>query len=245
MSQNYQTVTSASDTAAAAWAKYNSTIDALVTQHSGSSAPSTTHPYMLWLDTSGGSAALKIRNGGDSGWITLFDTISKTSGTTPTGAGLVSGTSAAFTTAAPTSAVAASSATDLVRKQEVDARKEIVAINLGDISATTVFYALCHSAAVTISRAAVVTAASLTSSATDHWEINVRNVTAANYLKAAAYDTDPAVDGDLTAAACNDVGLDQNLTLSADDLLRFEFNKNGSIGNLTSVTVFLEYTLAT
>lgn len=62
MSQNYVAIDTSTtgDTVASAAAKTNNNFDALLTLHSGSSAPTTTAAYMLWLDTSGASAVLKI-----------------------------------------------------------------------------------------------------------------------------------------------------------------------------------------
>lgn len=48
----------------------NSALAAIVSNNSGSSAPSTTYAYQLWYDTT--SDILKIRNADDDAWITLF-----------------------------------------------------------------------------------------------------------------------------------------------------------------------------
>jgi len=51
----------------------NNALSAILTNNSGSSAPSTTSAYMLWYDTS--NHMLKIRNGSNDDWIVLFDLV--------------------------------------------------------------------------------------------------------------------------------------------------------------------------
>ena len=59
----------ANGTGAAVRSDINNVLDAVVSQNSGSSAPSTTFSYQLWADTSAG--LLKIRNGANNAWVTL------------------------------------------------------------------------------------------------------------------------------------------------------------------------------
>ena len=62
MAQNTWTIPSVSTTKATALGNWNDQIENLVTLHSGTSAPSTTFPFMWWADTTnnifGTSAAL-------------------------------------------------------------------------------------------------------------------------------------------------------------------------------------------
>src|SRR6185312_4055192 len=51
-------------------ADLNLALAAIVSQNSGSSAPSPTFAYQLWVDTSS-NATLKIRNAANSAWITI------------------------------------------------------------------------------------------------------------------------------------------------------------------------------
>lgn len=46
-------------------------LQSLRSQFAGSSAPSSTEAYMLWLDTSGTTNTLKQRNAADSAWLTV------------------------------------------------------------------------------------------------------------------------------------------------------------------------------
>lgn len=68
----------------------NSVLAAVVSQNSGSTAPSTTYAYQWWIDSGVSPALLKLRNGANSAWITIGDV-------TLTNLGLVSTTGATFT----------------------------------------------------------------------------------------------------------------------------------------------------
>ena len=59
----------ANGTGAAVRTDINNVLDAVVSQNSGSSAPTTTFSYQQWADTSSG--LLKIRNGANNAWVTL------------------------------------------------------------------------------------------------------------------------------------------------------------------------------
>lgn len=52
-------------------ADLNLALLALVTQSAGSSAPSTTYPFQYWVDTSGITPALKIRDATNTSWVTV------------------------------------------------------------------------------------------------------------------------------------------------------------------------------
>lgn len=67
MSQNSLGV--ANGPGAAVRAAVNNALNSLVTNNSGSGAPSTTYAYMLWADTT--NDLLKIRNAANSAWITI------------------------------------------------------------------------------------------------------------------------------------------------------------------------------
>ena len=59
----------ANGTGAAVRTDINNVLDAVVSQNSGSSAPSTTFSYQYWADTTAG--LLKIRNGANNAWVTV------------------------------------------------------------------------------------------------------------------------------------------------------------------------------
>ena len=68
----------------------NSVLAAVVSQNSGSTAPTTTYAYQFWIDTGASPALLKLRNGANSAWITVGDV-------TAANLGLLTTTSAAST----------------------------------------------------------------------------------------------------------------------------------------------------
>jgi len=68
----------------------NSVLAAVVSQNSGSTAPTTTYAYQFWIDTGASPALLKLRNGANSAWITVGDV-------TAANLGLLTSTSAAST----------------------------------------------------------------------------------------------------------------------------------------------------
>ena len=69
MAQSDQTVQNA--TFPAVRADINDNLAALFSQSSGASAPAVTTAYQPWIDTSVSPAVWKIRNGSNSGWITI------------------------------------------------------------------------------------------------------------------------------------------------------------------------------
>jgi len=54
-------------------AELNSVLAAIVSQNSGSTAPTTTYAYQWWIDTGVSPALLKLRNSANSAWITVGD----------------------------------------------------------------------------------------------------------------------------------------------------------------------------
>ena len=68
----------------------NSILAAVVSQNSGSTAPTTTYAFQWWIDTGVTPALLKLRNAANSAWITVGDV-------TAANLGLLTTTSAAST----------------------------------------------------------------------------------------------------------------------------------------------------
>jgi hypothetical protein len=60
----------ANGTGAAVRSDLNGALSAIVSQNSGATAPTTTYAYMTWADTTAG--VMKMRNGANSAWITLY-----------------------------------------------------------------------------------------------------------------------------------------------------------------------------
>ena len=90
----------------------NNCLDAIVSNNSNSSAPSTTFAYMLWVDTA--NNLLKLRNSANNAWITLPLSVT-TSNTVDINGGAIDGTAigassastGAFTTLSASSALTA------------------------------------------------------------------------------------------------------------------------------------------
>jgi len=68
----------------------NSILAAIVSQNSGSTAPSTTYAFQWWIDTGVSPALLKLRNAANDAWITVGDV-------TAANLGLLTSTTAAST----------------------------------------------------------------------------------------------------------------------------------------------------
>jgi len=222
VSQTYSfPITLASETPNTAWSKLNDSIDAVATLFEGTSAPSTTYASQLWHDTS--SNILYIRNQADSGWVTLF------SDTTSTSGGLVLASAGAFTTLAPTSAIAATTATHLVRKNEVDAAIYTTTVNIGGTSTGNFFIFGAPAAHVISSIKIISDTGTAASDGTNNHHFTVANLTQGNDLHSVAggKGTD---DTEITADTVYDLGVDQNLTMAAGDVLELQVVDNGTGG---------------
>lgn len=80
------------DTGANVRADINSALQADQTKNSGTSAPSTTYAFQFWMDTSGGTPILKMRNAANSAWLTIGDASLTGYGLFSASGGTVSGT---------------------------------------------------------------------------------------------------------------------------------------------------------
>lgn len=78
-------------------ADLNLVLAALVSQNSGATAPTTTFAHMVWVDTSGATPVLKMRNAANSAWVTI-GTIATNFGLLPAANGIVARTAEGTTT---------------------------------------------------------------------------------------------------------------------------------------------------
>ena len=106
-------------------ADINSALSAIASNNSGSSEPSTTFAYEWWIDTSTG--VLKLRNSGNSGWVTMPFSISSDN-TVDINGGTVNGiTSLSFSSGATVASIldednlSSDSATALATQQSIKA----------------------------------------------------------------------------------------------------------------------------
>lgn len=108
---------------------------------------------------------------------------------------------------------------------------------IGAVSATGNFLLLTCNVNLTVEKVKLISDTSTTSTGTNHWTIQIRNVTGAVNLRSASYDTN---GNEFTANTVKDLGVDQNLSVAANDVLRIEFTKNASATNMASVLVQIE-----
>lgn len=78
----------------------NNALQALATQSSGSSAPSPTFAYQIWVDTSTTPAVMKLRNGDNDAWISLGNIDTSTDTFSLVTSAALTGTSTASTPSA-------------------------------------------------------------------------------------------------------------------------------------------------
>ena len=90
-----------------------------------------------------------------------------------------------------------------------------------------------------VNRVGVLTDTATSSDGSNHWLVQIANLTAGNDLRVAAYNTN--TDGDFAADAANWIALDQNQLIAANDVLRFEFSQIGAgAGTLVEAILQLE-----
>lgn len=75
----------------------NNALAAIVSHNSSATAPTTTFAHMFWVDTSGGTPVLKMRNAANSAWLTLGNATDYL-GLLPASNGMVARTAAGTTT---------------------------------------------------------------------------------------------------------------------------------------------------
>lgn len=72
MSQHdYDIATADANTGASFRAAVNAALQAQASSNSGATAPATTYPYQLWVDTSASPAVIKMRDGDNADWVTI------------------------------------------------------------------------------------------------------------------------------------------------------------------------------
>lgn len=115
--------------------------------------------------------------------------------------------------------------------------RHVCPVLVGAVSATGNYLLIACDVALTVEKVKLISDTTTTSTGVNHWTIQVRNVTGAVNLRSASYDTN---GNEFTANTVKDLGVDQNLSVAADDVLRIEFTKNASATNLASVLVQIE-----
>lgn len=201
-------------------------------QFSGTSEPTNTVAFQFWADST--LTSLKIRNAGNSNWISLFPDL------TVAGGGLVQAASGAFTTNAPTSSVAASATNELARKGEVDARPlfQTAQMTMPLTTGNQVCCALRNSTQVaTILDVTLVgTGTTSGSDGSNYHRFQVRRVNDGLTLLSTPKTT---ATQEMTGQAPYFLGVDQNTLLTGSTTLRLEYDKVGTPTNISSGQLFI------
>lgn len=239
------TLTAPADNINVVLQKFYDYVSALDSTFSGASLP-TSSPYRVAVVTGGATEAMSIYNQTSGAWKTLFPDTKSTYG------GLAAASAGAFTTAAPTSAVAASAATDLVRKGEVDNRNISFVVRLGTISATATFFLYGCQVVTKIVAVKLLSSTALAINATNYYTFEVFNVTDSVYLQTGTGPAAPTGNRltastftggtAITANTLYDLALNQNLgdlstTLAAGKVIQLIVTKTGAPASLTEVAV--------
>lgn len=192
----------------------------------GPSAPASPTTGMIWIDDDTPSAtvwAVKLYDGTD--WIEIFR-IDTTNNVIQMATGAVLSGALDANSLQINDLANGTSAGDAVNKGQVDGIVQTVVAHIGDLSATDQFFVFVVPANCTIVNAILVSETSTAGSGGGtQWELNVRNLTAAVNLKAANKVTNGA---EITADTAYALGLDQNLTPSANAVLELQVTKTGS-----------------
>lgn len=229
--------------AAGTWAQNAADkFDTLRTLNSGATAPSSTTPYMLWMDTTTG--ALKQRNAADSAWVVLIPVVASTGGgllplTGGTMSGIINMGSQRI------EALAAGTATTHAPNiAQVDTRIRSATVHVGTISASDEKYIfITQDDATTITDVEIVSENGVAADGANKWTFQVRDLTAAADLLSAVKDTSAAA---ITADTRYALGVNQNNSaLAAAKVLELQMTKTGSPNNLQEMLVVVKYTVTT
>lgn len=239
------TTLATSDTLAASRAIINANFAALQNLFASGTAPASPVAFQLWLDTSTTPDSMKMRNAANSAWVTILaDVTTSGGGLLPTAGGTMTGSISFGGTVKCTNLANGSASADSVNKGQVDAVVHSAVVPLGTISATDNKYLWVASGAstITVSDCLIVSELGVTSSGSNYWDFQVRNLTASVNLRSAVKSTNGAA---ITADTAYALGLDQNRTPSAGAVLQLQMTKTGSPNALTEAVAVLRYTLAT
>lgn len=215
--------------------------EALRTHFSGTAAPSTPVAGQRWLDTDTPSATIwtmKLYDGTD--WIELFR-VDTTNNVIQLAAG-VKATGALDMNSFQIDNLLAGTATgDAVNKGQIDGIVQTCGTYLGSVSATDEWFTFVVPANCTIVAAKFVTETAIATDGTNFWQFQIRNLTAAVNLAATAKSTATTA---ITADTQYDLGLDQNLTPSANAVLELQVTKNAAATTMVACALFLQYKIS-
>lgn len=129
---------------------------------------------------------------------------------------------------------------DAAEMSQVNGRIHETLIPLGSRSATFSHHLKIGGQAITVVDV-ILMARDATAPSSGTWSFQVANSTGPVNLRSAGYDA----DGDDLKGAPVALGLDQNLSVAAGDVLTLTGTKTGSPGDLTDLSAMLRFTVAT
>ena len=219
----------------------NDNFTAVQNDFAGSSAPASPVAYQPWVDTSAGTKIGKRRDPTNASWLTFFPDMSASyGGLMPASGGTFTGTFSMSSTKI-TSLANGTASGDAVNKGQVDAKVLCMSLHLGTFSASDDKMLFVVPANCTIIDVNLANENSIASDAVNYWTFQVRNLTAAVNLRSSAKSTNGAA---ITADTAYALGLDQNLSPSASDVLELQVTKGGAPSNLTETLVTVHYTVS-
>ena len=245
MAQSDIDITAATDLTSTYAATFNLLRAAVRTCWSGTAAPSSPSTWQLWLDTNTPSATrcnLSIYDGTD--WIVLFIvdlTNNRVELPASTQIPAVTLTAAMNAGSQQINSLASGTAsTDAVNKGQVDGRILIAPIFLPVGLAATTNYPMCAGSGASFVISDVTVISDTTTSGSTggaNWGFQVRNVTQSLNLRSATKTTNGA---EMTANTVYNLGLDQNLTIAAGDVLQFQVTMTGVPTVLATANIIVQ-----
>lgn len=232
MSQTF-TVIASSDLVSTLDATIDNNCACFRTTFKGPSAPSSPTPVagQLWIDDDTPSATvwtLKVYDGTD--WIALAlidstnNVINLPAATVFAGA-VTLGADMSAASYKITSLANGTASGDAVNKGQVDARVISNTVPIGSQSASFDRFVVIGRGTMTIVSAYILVGTTVAADAGNYWSFQIRNVTAANNLLAAAKTTAATA---ITADTVFDLAPDQNLTVANGDVLQLQVTKTSS-----------------
>lgn len=245
MSQTFTTINTSTDTVPSGFTQVNDNCAALRSLHSGGTAPASTTPFMLWLDTSTTPDSLKMRNAADAAWVTILaDVTAAGGGLLQLTGGTMTGNIAMSGTQKITGLAVGSSSADSATWGQVNTRILSAPVFIGTQSATnSVYIWVTQAVSSGITDVEILSETAVTADASHKWTFQVTDITGALNLLSAAKDTSAAA---ITADTVYALGVNQNnTTLAAGKAIKLTMTKTGSPNALTEALAVVKYTVAT
>ena len=229
------------DTDAITPSSLNERIKALAGCSYAADAPTAPLDYQLWVDSDASPRTLNIWIP-STGWVSINADVTTADLSDTSYLALTGGTmtgAIAMGTSKITGVGNATAAQDAMTKANYDARKKASGTTIDGIAATGNWPLFVGpEASCVISDVIIVSDTATTASdGTNNYTFQVRNITQSLDLRAAVKSTNGAEIGLKIAYA---LGLDQNLTIAANDVLEFQVVKNAAPTALTTARIIVQ-----